>query len=206
LVAKDVWTCIQDPLSNCRCQPAEALENAFPMKVRRFGLRTGAEGAGRHRGGYGIVRDIEMTEDCVLSTCLDRSAIPPFGLFGGDDGAPNVMHVRRAGAQDWQPLNPRQSNVALRAGDVVRIETAIGGGFGDPLDRTPEAVADDVVNEYIPGADAARERYGVVLRDDLTVDEDATVDLRRRMRAERGDAVGRTDYAERSPSFEAAAS
>lgn len=201
---KDGWTCIQDPLSNCRCQPAEALENAFPMKVRQFALRTGTEGAGRHRGGYGILRDIEVTENCVVSTCLDRSRIAPFGLFGGDDGAPNVMYVKRAGAGEWEPLSSRQSNMALKAGDVVRIETAIGGGFGDPLEREPAAVADDVADDYIPGRDAAREIYGVVLNDDLSVDEDATAELRERMRSERDGRTGRTSHPERVPAFEAA--
>jgi N-methylhydantoinase B len=172
--------------------------------VRQFGLRTGAEGAGRHRGGYGIVRDIEMTEDCVLSTCLDRSVIPPFGLFGGDDGAPNLMQVKPAGSDTWEPLSSRQSNIALHAGDVVRIETAIGGGFGDPLERAPEAVADDVLNEYIPGADTAREIYGVVLRDDRSVDADATATLRERLRADRDGDARRTEHPERTPRFEAA--
>ena len=201
--AKDGWTCIQDPLSNCRSQPAEALENAFPMKVRQFALRTGAEGAGKHRGGFGILRDIEVTEDCVVSTCLDRSAIPPFGLFGGDDGAPNVMHVKRRGSDSFEPLSSRQSNTPLKAGDVVRVETAIGGGYGDPLERDPALVADDVAGEYLSG-DAAQAVYGVVLRDDLTVDGDATAELRARMRAERGDPRPRTAHPERVPSFEAA--
>jgi N-methylhydantoinase B len=201
---KDGWTCIQDPLSNCRCQPAEALENAFPMKVRRFTLRTGDEGAGKHRGGFGILRDIEVTEDCVVSTCLDRSAIPPFGLFGGDDGAPNVMFVKRQGSEAWEPLSSRQSNASLRAGDVVRIETAIGGGFGDPLERDPALVADDVADEYLPGPEAAREIYGVVLRDDLSVDEDATVALREQVRRQRNGSTPRTSHPERVPTFDAA--
>jgi N-methylhydantoinase B/oxoprolinase/acetone carboxylase alpha subunit len=201
---KDGWTCIQDPLSNCRCQPAEALENAFPMKVRRFTLRTGDEGAGAHRGGFGILRDIEVTEDCVVSTCLDRSAIPPFGLFGGDDGAPNVMYVKRQGSDAWEPLSSRQSNAALHAGDVVRIETAIGGGFGDPLERDPAVVADDVADEYLAGPEAAREIYGVVLRDDLSVDKDATVALRERMRGQQNGSTPRTSHPERVPTFDAA--
>jgi N-methylhydantoinase B/oxoprolinase/acetone carboxylase alpha subunit len=202
--SKDGWTCIQDPLSNCRCQPAEALENAFPMIVRRFTLRTGAEGAGRHRGGFGITRDLEMTEDCVVSTCLDRSQIAPFGLFGGDDGAPNLMHVMRKGSDAWEPLSSRQSNMALAAGDVVRIETAIGGGFGDPLERDPAAVAADVIDEYLPGPDAAREIYGVVLREDNSVDEQATAQLRQLARDGRSGSAPRTERPERVPTFEAA--
>lgn len=200
---KDGWTCIQDPLSNCRCQPAESLENAFPMKVRRFGLRTGAEGAGRHRGGFGITRDIEVTADCVISTCLDRSAIAPFGLFGGDDGAPNVMHVKRNGADTWEPMSSRQSNMTLAAGDMIRIETAIGGGFGDPLDRDPEAVACDVLDEYIPGRHVAEEIYGVVLRDDLTVDAEATARRRREMRDAMPERTPRSEMP-RIPTFQPA--
>jgi len=200
---KDGWTCIQDPLSNCRCQPAEALENAFPVIVRRFGLRTGAEGAGRHRGGFGITRDIEVTADCVISTCLDRSTIAPFGLFGGDDGAPNLMYVKRRGSEAWEPLSSRQSNIALAKGDVVRIDTAIGGGYGNPLERDPAQVADDVIDEYLPGPEAAREVYGVVLRADLSVDAEATERLRRELR-DAGDHAPRTEVPERVPTFEPA--
>lgn len=203
--AKDGWTCIQDPLSNCRCQPAEALENAFPMRVRQFALRTGAEGAGRHRGGYGIVRDIEVTSDCMVSTCLDRSVIPPFGLFGGGDDAPNLMYLRRAGAEGWESLNARQSNLPLRAGDMVRIETAIGGGFGDPLDREPAEVADDVANDYITRAEADAV-YGVALDDALAVDELRTAARREELRRD-GTAApprGTAGLEPRDPVFEAA--
>jgi N-methylhydantoinase B/oxoprolinase/acetone carboxylase alpha subunit len=199
--AKDGWTCVQDPLSNCRNQPCESLEHTFPMIVRRFGLRTGAEGAGRHRGGFGLVRDIEMTSDCVISTCLDRSLIPPFGLFGGDDGSCNLMSVKRAGSQEWEPLASRRSNLALAAGDVVRIETAIGGGFGDPLERDAGAVLEDVLDGYLPGADTAREVYGVVIGQDGLVDEDATAALR----AERaGTGTPRSQHPGRTPRFVAA--
>ncbi|MBX5442400.1 MAG: hydantoinase B/oxoprolinase family protein [Solirubrobacteraceae bacterium] len=198
---RDGWTCIQDPLSNCRNQPCEALEHSFPLRVRRFSLRTGVEGAGRHRGGFGLVRDIEVTSDCVISTCLDRARIPPFGLLGGDDGAVNAMHVKRAGSDAFEPLPPRESNMALRAGDVVRIETAIGGGFGDPLERDPRLVAEDVREGYLPDAAAAREVYGVVLDDAGEVDEAATDALRAQLCSARGEVRPRTDFPERAPVF-----
>jgi N-methylhydantoinase B len=204
MAAKDGWTCIQDPLSNCRNQPCETLEHAFPMKVRRFGLRTGIEGAGEHRGGFGLVRDIEVTGDCVISTCLDRATIPPFGLLGGDDGAVNAMYVRRVGAEAFEPLPSRESNMKLSAGDLVRIETGIGGGFGDPLNRDPELVAEDVREEYLPGAGAAREVYGVVLDAAGDVDVAETEGLRSRLKAERGEVAPRTAHPERTPSFAAA--
>jgi N-methylhydantoinase B len=199
MAGKDGWTCIQDPLSNCRNQPCETLEHSFPMRVRRFDLRVGPEGAGAHRGGYGLVRDIEMTADCVVSTCLDRSLIPPFGLFGGDDGACNRMYVRRVGSEGWEDLDSRQSNLPLKAGDVVRIETAIGGGFGDPLERDAQAVADDVLDDYLT-AEEAEEIYGVVLAGE-EVDAPATEALR----ASRTTAEPRTELPDRVPVFAGAA-
>jgi N-methylhydantoinase B len=203
MAAKDGWTCIQDPLSNCRNQPCETLEHIYPFKVRRFSLRTGTEGAGKHRGGYGLVRDIELTDDCVISTCLDRSKIPPFGLFGGDDGSVNRMLIRPVGTEDWKELPSRDSNYGLHKGDVVRIETAIGGGFGDPLERDPALVAVDVLDGYLP-AQAAEDVYGVVLTADNSVDASATEAARKRLAESRAE-VGRSDYPDRRPTFVAAA-
>jgi N-methylhydantoinase B len=140
-----------------------------------------------------------------VSTCLDRSLIPPFGLFGGSDGAPNVMQLRRAGSSDWEPLNSRQSNMPLKEGDVVRVETAIGGGFGDPLERSPEAVAEDVVDGYITREDA-ESIYGVVLGDDLELDAEATGARRRELGAagDRAAVTANGEIEPRIPVFEAA--
>jgi N-methylhydantoinase B len=201
MAAKDGWTCIQDPLSNCRIQPAEALENVFPIKVRRLELRTGPEGAGKRRGGFGLRRDIEVTQDCVLSTCIDRSVIPPFGLFGGKDGAPNLIFLKRNGSQEWEPVSPRYSNLPLQAGDMVRIETAIGGGFGDPLEREPELVAEDVRDGYLSREDAA-DVYGVVLDDELAPSAEETGALRERLAGEREErGPGTLPHPKREPEF-----
>jgi N-methylhydantoinase B/oxoprolinase/acetone carboxylase alpha subunit len=201
MAEKDGWTCIQDPLSNCRLQPAEALENVFPIKVRRLELRTGPEGAGKRRGGFGLRRDIEVTDKCVLSTCIDRSVIPPFGLFGGEDGAPNLIYVKRVGSAEWQPVSPRQSNLPLGAGDLVRIETAIGGGFGDALEREPEMVAEDVRDGYL-SRDEAEQAYGVVLDEDLAVRVEETAAARERLAAERREQdAAAPSYPSRKPEF-----
>jgi N-methylhydantoinase B/oxoprolinase/acetone carboxylase alpha subunit len=200
---KDGWSCIQDPLSNCRLQPVEALENLFPFKIRRLELRTGPEGAGKYRGGFGLRRDIEVLGDCVLSTCIDRSVIPPFGLFGGRDGAPNLIFLKRVDSDVWEPVNPRLSNLPLRSGDTVRIETAIGGGFGEPFDREPGLVAEDVLDGYLDREDA-QGVYGVVLSDDASVDHARTRELRAnaRGRTRDGDEAGKS-YPTREPRFEA---
>ncbi len=199
MAAKDGWTCIQDPLSNCRNQPCETLEHIFPMRIRQFSLRTGMEGAGKHRGGYGLTRDIEMTEDCIISTCLDRSVIPPFGLFGGDDGACNRMYVKAVGTSEWLPLASRQSNYQLKAGDTIRIDTAIGGGFGNPFDREPRLVANDILGEYISRDDAA-EVYGVAVTEDGSVDLPETERLRDQ--ATRRNRGPRTDFPDRQPTLQ----
>ena len=203
---KDGWTCIQDPLSNCRIQPVEALENKFPVKVRRLELRTGVEGAGKHRGGFGLRRDIEVLNDCVFSTCLDRSLIPPFGLFGGADGAPNLIYLRKKGAEGWEPVSSRMSNMPLQAGDTVRIDTAIGGGFGNPLEREPELVAADVGARYISSEDAEAV-YGVVLNDAEEVDVAATATKRAEHAAAlaANGAPEQPDYPVREATFEPAA-
>ena len=200
---KDGWTCIQDPLSNCRIQPVEALENKFPVKVRRLELRTGVEGAGKHRGGFGLRRDIEVLGDCVFSTCLDRSIIPPFGLYGGRDGAPNLIYLKQKGTRDWEPVSSRMSNMPIKTGDMVRIETAIGGGFGNPLERDVELVAEDIREGYVSAEDAAA-AYGVVLGGDGVVDAMATEVARAKIASEFGDDRPATDYPEREPSFQPA--
>lgn len=158
----DGYTATQDPISNCRLQPVEALEKSYPLRVHRLELRTGPEGAGEFRGGYGLRRDIEVLSECTLSTSLDRAVIPPFGLEGGHVGAPNEMSLRLSDSDEWVPCSPRRSNLPLHAGDVVRIETAIGGGFGVPACRDRVDIQRDVDEGYITRAQADRV-YGATM-------------------------------------------
>jgi N-methylhydantoinase B len=146
-------------------------------------------------------RDIEVLSDCVLSTCIDRSLIPPFGLYGGGDGAANLIYLMRKGSDAWESVNPRLSNLPLKAGDTVRIETAIGGGFGDPLERDPKLVTADVFDGYLTKEDAEAV-YGVILSDDLSADEAATARSRREFRERRAhDGQPEASYPKREPSF-----
>ena len=170
------------------------------MKVRRLELRTGPEGAGKHRGGFGLRRDIQVLSDCVLSTCIDRSLIPPFGLFGGADGSSNLIFVARQGSDEWEPISPRLSNLPLKAGDSVRIETAIGGGFGDPSERDPELVADDVYDGYLT-QEEAETTYGVAFNEDMTVNEESTIQRRSQPVHEPSTESGTETYPRREPGF-----
>jgi N-methylhydantoinase B len=110
-------------MSNTLTTPVEALELAYPLRVRRHELRLGSGGGGEHRGGDGVVRELEALEPCRLSILSERREHAPAGSAGGDPGAPgrNLLNGRDL---------PAKTSVDLAAGDVLRVETPGGGGFG----------------------------------------------------------------------------
>ncbi|MFY9578191.1 MAG: hydantoinase B/oxoprolinase family protein [Gaiellaceae bacterium] len=110
-------------MSNTLSTPVEALELQYPLRVERYGLRTGSGGAGRHRGGDGVVRELRVLEPCRLSIISERRRHAPQGERGGASGASgrNLLNGR--------PL-PGKVTLDLAAGDVITIETPGGGGFG----------------------------------------------------------------------------
>ena len=110
-------------MSNTLITPVEALELSYPLRVERWHLREGSGGAGAHRGGDGVVRELRVLEDCRLSVLAERRAHGPRGAAGGADGAPGRTLVN--GEEQ-----PAKVTLPLAAGDVVRIETPGGGGFG----------------------------------------------------------------------------
>jgi len=152
-------------------QSVETVENQYPLRVERCEIRTGSCGDGAWRGGFGLRRDVRILGDAaMLSVLSEKNVIPPYGVAGGMNGAANRFVVIRDG-KTVQPSDVpgKVSGFALRAGDIVREETAGGGGFGDPLRRDPDRVAADVRHGYLTPAQAKR-RYGVVLRADVGVD------------------------------------
>ena len=112
-------------MSNTLNTPVEALELGYPLRVRRYALRDGSGGAGRHRGGDGVVREIEVLEGCRFSVVSERRAHAPAGARGGGAGARgrNLLNGNEIAAKVTRDL---------AAGDVVTIETPGGGGFGAP--------------------------------------------------------------------------
>jgi N-methylhydantoinase B len=110
-------------MSNTLNTPVEALELAYPVRVRRYGLRQGSGGAGRHRGGDGVTRELEALEECRFSIVSERRARPPKGAAGGSDAGPgrNLLNGREIPAKVAGDLAP---------GDVLTIETPGGGGHG----------------------------------------------------------------------------
>ena len=110
-------------LSNTLTTPAEALEVAYPLRVERHSLRIGSGGAGTFRGGDGVVRELRALEPSRLSVISERRRHAPQGSQGGEPGAPGRNFL------NGEEL-PAKATRDLAAGDVVRIETPGGGGFG----------------------------------------------------------------------------
>ena len=117
-------------MSNTLITPVEALELSYPLRVERWELREGSGGAGAHRGGDGVVRELRVLEDCRLSVLAERRRHAPKGAAGGGDGAPGRTLVN--GEEQ-----PAKVTTALRAGDLVRIETPGGGGWGEATPPAP---------------------------------------------------------------------
>lgn len=164
----------------------EVVESQYPIAVDRFEIRAGSCGDGKWRGGFGVRRDVRVKSDVgALSVLTDKCVIPPFGVHGAKNGAGNHFVVIR----DGEFLEPsavpgKVSGFPLRQEDVVREESAGGGGYGDPLERDPDLVATDVRLGYFT-ADQADGRYGVVLNADGGVDEPATGRRRQELGDER---------------------
>ena len=121
---------IHTHMTNSLNTPAEALEYAYPLRVRRYSLRPGSGGQGQYPGGDGIVREIEVLTDTEVTLLSDRRERGPWGLAGGGEGKPGAASVIRTNGS-IQDL-PGKFNVRLKKGERVRIETPGGGGWGKP--------------------------------------------------------------------------
>jgi len=118
---------IHTHMTNTLNTPVEALEAYYPLRVRRYAIRPGSGGAGRHRGGCGVVREIELRAPAEVTLLGERRRVPPYGLRGGGAGAPGRDALVHAGRTRRLPS---KATVTLAAGDRLRVETPGGGGFG----------------------------------------------------------------------------
>ena len=145
--------------STARNNPVEVVESRIPsMRILKYGLRQDSGGAGKFRGGLGVERVYEFQADGFITFSLERKATPPWGLWGGKDGAHNGVDITSPDGSVRQVRKATQHPIT--AGERVKIETGGGGGWGAPSARDPEAVRRDVREGYV-SAEAARRDYGV---------------------------------------------
>ncbi len=166
-------------------QPTEVLETRFPLRVEWSALAPDSGGAGRQRGGLSMQRGIRLVgPEATYSVLADGAVLPAFGILGGGSGIPVGSHVIRDGGELRFPTPGKVGGFRLVKDDVLVLQSAGGGGYGDPLERPVERVVGDLRDGYISPA-ACRERYGVVVRDGLEVDSAGTASLRRELAARR---------------------
>jgi N-methylhydantoinase B len=145
-------------MTNTSNLPVEAMELEFPVRVERYALRADSGGAGRYRGGLGIVRDFRILgENVTVALRSSRQRFAAKGVEGGGPGAPGAF-VLNPGTPDETRLPSTSSATPLKTGDVLRVVTPGGGGFGDPHQRDLAALQRDLREEKVSAA-AAREFY-----------------------------------------------
>ena len=168
-------------ISNLSNNPIESVESSANLVVRRLGLRADSGGAGKWRGGVGLELTFEVLSDGVqvLGRGMERFVFQPWGFDGGHPAAKarTIVNIGRSEELDVGKIDM----VTLRAGDTLSVLTPGGGGFGDPWERDPSAVADDVLRGLV-SVQQARESYGVVIADGA-VDERQTQQHRQNRRS-----------------------
>ncbi len=157
--------------------PAEFMEMVFPMRLREYALHRDSGGPGRFRGGCGVVRELELLADeAVVALRQDNILFPPVGVNGGHAGRPGSCVVN-PGRADERTLRPMSDGNVIRKGDVMRLLTSGGGGWGNPLERPLERVQQDVRGGFV-SVESAREDYGVVIDGLGVIDREATARVR----------------------------
>ncbi|WP_026576170.1 hydantoinase B/oxoprolinase family protein [Bacillus sp. UNC438CL73TsuS30] len=159
----------------CRNNPIEVLENKAPLLIEGYYLRQDSCGAGEHRGGLGATRIYRFTAPGNAVTILKKTKTRPWALNGGHEAEPNHIIV-------WPETEREEQtgaiNQPLEAGDVLVSSAGGGGGWGNPLHRSPDKVLEDVRNGYVSQESAERD-YGVLIQtSSWTVDAEATAKLR----------------------------
>ncbi|MBX9758404.1 MAG: hydantoinase B/oxoprolinase family protein [Beijerinckiaceae bacterium] len=142
-------------LSNLHVTPIEILESEYPCRINRFDLLPDTGGAGQWRGGLSMVREYELLEDATIVRRYDKSKFPPRGQQGGSEGAGAKFTIRLGTPEQFD--TPSSGRFEMKKGDRFRLQTAGGGGLGDPKAREPEALQRDLAEGYVTPDGAARD-------------------------------------------------
>jgi N-methylhydantoinase B len=184
-----------------RNTPAEISESHYPIIQEACDLRCDSGGAGRFRGGNGLVKDIRLLADADLTVITGRYALGTWGAHGGSAGLPHCYIINPGTPEERTFERGKFDKEPLKKGDLVRVLTAGGGGWGDPLEREPARVRMDILRRLVT-REKAESDYGVIVQESGTtyeVDAERTDALRARMRAQRAPLK----MIDRGPGFDA---
>jgi len=170
-LGKDGMDAVDTLYANTRNNPIEDIETHLPLRVLRYELREDVSGAGKWRGGLGSVREFTFLSDGGASVEGEGHRYRPWGFLGGSEGMPAKLDLLANGTTRALPSKVPHMNIA-KDGRFVCYGPA-GGGYGNPLERDPAKVADDVLDEVI-SVETAKRDYGVVVSAKGVVDQAAT--------------------------------
>jgi N-methylhydantoinase B len=158
--------------------PAEFVEASYPLRVKRYEMNRDTGGAGRWRGGCGVVREMEiLCDQATIGLRIEGEDNPPWGVAGGRC-AGSGRAVVNPGTPEERVLPPLSDGHVLKRGDVIRIETGGGGGWGHPYDREPDLVLADVLGGFVSRESAERDYGAVLTANGRAIDEAATRERR----------------------------
>lgn len=179
----DGWDCVFPTLANIRNTPIEELELRYPVRFKRYEMRDDVPpAAGKWRGGIGGVVEYQFLREGYLANIGDRFYEKPWGIFGGSDGFVGSA-VNNPGTDEEEVLPSKLQSYPVKMGDVLRNLSGMAGGYGDPFERDPELVLNDVLDGYITIEMAERD-YGVVI-DPQAIKVDIAATRAKRMSATR---------------------
>jgi N-methylhydantoinase B len=153
----DGTTAVATHLSNLHTTPIEVLESEFPCRITRFDLVPDSGGPGRFRGGLAMRREYELLEDAVVIRRFNKTRFPPKGVAGGREGTRARFVVHVGSTREFE--TKASARVEMRAGERFLLQSAGGGGYGDPRQRDRTAIARDIAEGYV-SEDAAANDYG----------------------------------------------
>ncbi|HCP22587.1 MAG: hydantoinase B/oxoprolinase family protein [SAR202 cluster bacterium] len=166
--------------------PGEFMEMEYPLRMERYAIGMDSGGPGKFRGGCGIIRDVRiLADEGTFGLRVENNLFPTWGVSGGMGGGTSRV-VLNPGTPQEKEIRPFSDDNVWKKGDLVRVYTAGGGGWGDPLEREPDVVLDDVLDGFV-SIEAARDSYGVVIDpSSLVVDQRETETVRADLRKSRG--------------------
>jgi len=167
---------------NARTIPQELEERWFPVVYTAYEARVDSCGHGKRRGGFALVRELEVLTDVTMTIHGDREKFAPFGLSGGGNAGGSMLIINKGTKKEFN-AGMYATGVELKKGDKIYYSSSGGGGFGEALDREPELVLEDVMDEWLT-IETAKKFYGVVIKAidaealDYKIDMAATKKLR----------------------------